>query len=253
MIQPIQLDPSYQSSPDLLKGRSILITGAGDGIGKELAITAARHGAEVVLLGRTQAKLEAVYDEIEKITGNKSIICPVELETMDEAQADQLADSLAAELGGKLDGLVHNAGILGQRAPVQNHSVAVWQSVMQINLNACFILSKALLPLLTASPDGRILFTTSGVGRIGIAFWGAYGVSKFAVEGLSQTLADELTQTTSIRVNAVNPGITRTAMRAAAAPAENPASIKPPSDLMYGYLYLLGPDSKDVSGQSIDL
>lgn len=252
MIKPIRLD-SYSPASDLLKGRSILITGAGDGIGRELALSVAQHGGEPILLGRTQAKLEQVYDEIEKQTGISPIICPVDLETMDEAQADELVSSLSTELGGKLDGLVQNAGILGQRAPIQNASVATWNSVMQINLNACFMLSKAFIPLLSASSDSRIIFTTSGVGRKGVAFWGAYGVSKFAIEGLSQTLADELTQTTSIRVNAVNPGITRTAMRAAAAPAENPASIKPPSDLMYGYLYLLGPDSKDVSGQSIDL
>ena len=252
MIKPISLE-AYSPAPDLLKGRSILITGAGDGIGKELALTAARHGAELILLGRTQAKLESVYDEIENLNGKQSIICPVDLETMDETQANELAASLTTELGGKLDGLVQNAGILGQRTPIQNYSSTVWHSVMQVNLNAGFILSKVFIPLLSASPDSRIIFTTSGVGRIGIAFWGAYGVSKFAVEGLSQTLADELTKTTSIRVNAINPGITRTAMRAAAAPAENPESIKPPSDLMDGYLYLLGPDSKNVSGQSIDL
>lgn len=252
MSKPTKLD-AYSPASNLLAGRSILITGAGDGIGRELAISVAQHGGEPILLGRTQAKLEQVYDEIQEKTGICAIICPVDLETMDEAQADELVSSLSQELGGKLDGLVQNAGILGQRAPIQNASVATWNSVIQINLNACFILSKALIPLLSASSDSRIIFTTSGVGRTGVAFWGAYGVSKFAIEGLSQTLADELTQTTSIRVNAVNPGITRTAMRAAAAPAENPDSIKPPSDLMYGYLYLLGPDSKDVSGQSIDL
>ncbi len=253
MISAIELDRQYHAAPDLLKGRSILITGAGDGIGRELALCVARHGADVILLGRTQAKLEQLYDEIEAETGNKALICPMDLEKLDETQANQLAEQLDKELPGKLDGLVHNAGILGQRTPIQNYSASVWQSVLQINLNACFLLSKALIPLLSASDDARMIFTSSGVGRTGRAYWGAYGVSKFAVEGLAQTLADELTETTSIRVNTVNPGITRTSMRAAAAPAENPESIKPPSELMYGYLYLLGPDSKALSGQSIDL
>lgn len=253
MISPIKLAPGYKPAPNLLKGRSILITGAGDGIGRELALCAAKQGAEVILLGRTQAKLERVYDAIEAETGNKALICPMDLETLDEEQSRDLAELLEKELKGKLDGLVHNAGILGQRTPVQNYSATVWQSVTQVNLNACFLLSKALIPLLSASEDARMIFTSSGVGRTGRAYWGAYGVSKFAVEGLAQTLADELTETTSIRVNTVNPGITRTSMRAAAAPAENPESIKPPSELMYGYLYLLGPDSKDMAGQSIDL
>lgn len=253
MIKPIKIDSHYKPSEKLLQGRSILITGAGDGIGKELAISAAMHGAEPILLGRTQAKLEQVYDLIEGQTGIQPIICPLDLEELNEARADELANSLSSELNGKLDGLVHNAGLLGQRTPIQNYSAKTWHSVMQVNINACFILSKALIPLLSASPDASMIFTSSGVGRTGKAFWGAYSVSKFAVEGLAQLLSEELSETTSIRVNTVNPGITRTSMRAAAAPAENPESIKPPADIMYGYLYLLGPDSRDMTGQSIDL
>lgn len=253
MIKPIRIDSDYNPPQNLLDGRSILITGAGDGIGKELAICAATHGAEPVLLGRTQAKLEQVYDQIEAQTGIKSIICPLDLEELDETRARELADSLSAELGGKLDGLVQNAGLLGQRTPIQNYDAKTWHSVMQVNVNACFILSKALIPLMSASPDASMIFTSSGVGRTGKAFWGAYSVSKFAVEGLAQLLSEELSETTSIRVNTVNPGITRTSMRAAAAPAENPESIKPPADIMYGYLYLLGPDSQETTGESIDL
>lgn len=252
MISVISLDSSYKPRADLLEGRTILITGAGDGIGKQLALAAAAHGANLVLLGRTQAKLEAVYDQIESSTQSKPIICPVDLETLDDEQAKEIAEAIQAEFGA-LDGLVHNAAILGQRTPIQSYSTATWQSVMQVNVNAGFILSKALIPLMSESADARILFTSSGVGRTGIAYWGAYSVSKFAVEGLAQLLADELTETTNIRVNAVNPGGTRTSMRATAFPAENPAGVKPAEDLMPGYLYLLGPDSKEISGQSIDI
>jgi NAD(P)-dependent dehydrogenase (short-subunit alcohol dehydrogenase family) len=248
----IRLDSSYKPKADLLKGRTILITGAGDGIGKQLALSAAAHGANLVLLGRTQAKLEAVYDQIESTTPSKPIICPIDLETLDDEQAKEIAEAIQAEFG-VLDGLVHNAAILGQRTPIQSYSTAAWQSVMQINVNAGFILSKALIPLMSESADARMLFTSSGVGRTGIAYWGAYSVSKFAIEGLAQLLADELTETTNIRVNAVNPGGTRTSMRATAFPAENPAGVKSAEDLMSGYLYLLGPDSRAISGQSIDI
>ncbi len=252
MISVTSLDGSYQPKADLLKGRTILITGSGDGIGKELALSAAQHGANLVLLGKTQAKLEALYDQIETSTQSKPIICPVDLETLDDSQAKEIAEAIQAEFGA-LDGLVHNAAILGQRKPIQCYSTAAWQSVMQVNVNAGFLLSKALIPLMTESSDARMLFTSSGVGRTGIAYWGAYSVSKFAVEGLAQLLADELTETTNIRVNAVNPGATRTSMRATAFPAENPAGVRSAEDLMAGYLYLLGPDSKDISGQSIDI
>ena len=256
MIAPVSIEsltgPSYQPKQELLANRTILVTGAGDGIGKQLALSASKHGATLVLMGRTQAKLETVYDQIEAQNGSQPVICPVDLEKLDEDQARAIAESIQSECG-QLDGLVHNAGILGQRTPVQNYSNSVWQSVMQVNVNAGFILSKALIPLLSNSSDARILFTSSGVGRRGVAFWGAYSVSKFATEGLSQMLAQELTETTNIRVNAVNPGATRTIMRANAFPAENPENVRPASDLMNGYLYLLGPESNRVSGQSIDL
>ena len=256
MINPVSIKSlcgeAYQARPDLLSGRTILVTGAGDGIGKELAMNAAKHGANLVLLGRTQAKLEAIYDQIESETGTLPVICPVDLETLDDEQAKAIADSIA-DTCGRLDALVHNAGVLGQRTPIQNYSTKAWQSVMQININAGFILSKALIPLMTASNDARILFTSSGVGRVGKAFWGAYAVSKFATEGLAQMLAEELTNVSNIRVNAINPGATRTSMRASAFPAENPESLRTAAELMPGYLYLLGPDSSEVNGQSIDL
>jgi|TARA_B110000483_G_scaffold99953_1_gene122687 NAD(P)-dependent dehydrogenase (short-subunit alcohol dehydrogenase family) len=251
-MSAIRLDIKDKPREDLLQGRTILITGAGDGIGKQLSLCAAAHGANLVLLGRTQAKLEAVYDQIENTTPSKPIICPVDLETLADDQAKEIAEAIQAEFG-VLDGLVHNAAILGQRTPIQSYSTATWQSVMQVNMNASFILSKALIPLMSESADARMLFTSSGVGRTGVAYWGAYSVSKFAIEGLAQLLADELTETTNIRVNAVNPGGTRTSMRAAAFPAENPAGVKSAEDLMSGYLYLLGPDSRAISGQSIDI
>ena len=151
-----------------------------------------------------------------------------------------------------LDGLVHNAGILGSRSPIQHHDVAEWQRVLHVNLTAPFILCRCLLPLLLQSGDASVIFTSSGVGRTGKAYWGAYAVSKFGIEGLNQVLAEEMGGKPSIRVNAVNPGPTRTAMRAAAYPAEDPLQLKTPEEILGVYLYLLGGESRGVSGRSFD-
>ncbi|NND53836.1 MAG: YciK family oxidoreductase [Gammaproteobacteria bacterium] len=239
---------SYSPAPDLLKDRIILITGAGDGIGAEAARECARHGATVVLTGRTQAKLEAVYDAIVAEGGPEPTIAVIDFA---KAQGDDyraIANALAEQFG-HLDGLLHNAGILGYLSPIEHFEVPKWLEVMHVNVNAQFILTQELLPLLKAADDPTIVFTSSGVGRKGRALWGAYAVSKFATEGLMETLADELDYA---RVNCINPGATRTAMRRAAYPAEDPTTLKTPADIMPTYLYLLGPDSRGTSGQSLD-
>ena len=241
----------YLAPADLLEGKSILITGASDGIGRACANCFANHGATVILLGRSQSKLEAVYDEIEKEQPGKVIIHPIDFAT---AQADDyklLADSLGQQFG-SLDGLLHNAALLGPRNPIEFYPDQDWQQLMQVNVNAAFYLTKALLPALSNSVDARLLFTSSSVGRVGRAYWGAYAVSKFAVQGLMQTLADELVNTTSIRVNSLNPGGTRTAMRRSAYPAENPQSQPSAESLMPVYLYLLSPAAQTIHGQALN-
>ncbi|MEH6544694.1 MAG: YciK family oxidoreductase [Porticoccaceae bacterium] len=241
----------YSAADDSLRDRVILVTGAGDGIGRTAALTFARYGATVILAGRTQEKLEAVYDSIEHAGYPQAAIYAIDLEHATEADYTALAEQLESEFS-RLDGLLHNAAALGERTSIANYSLASWNQVMAVNVNAQFMLSKALLPLLKKSADASIVFTSSGVGRTGRAFWGAYAASKFATEGLSQILAAELENTSNIRVNCINPGATRTRMRAAAFPAEDPATIKTPEDIMPTYMYLMGPDSKGVTGQSID-
>lgn len=243
--------PRYRPSADLLEGRVVLVTGAGAGIGRAAALAYARHGANVVLLGRTRSKLEAVFDVIAAETATKPVIVPADLATLDEAAADNLAEAIRDDYG-RLDGILHNASVLGPRVPVAHYPADAWAEVMQVNAMAPVLLTRALLPLLEAAPDASIVFTSSGVGRVGRAYWGAYAVSKFATEGLSQTLADELESTGPVRVNALNPGGTRTAMRAAAYPAEDPATLPKPEAHMDLYLYLMGPDSEGVTGRSID-
>ncbi len=241
----------YSPPSDLLQDRIILVTGAGDGIGKVAATNYAAHGATVILLGRTVSKLEAVYDAIESAGSPQAIIFEMELLTASEEDYRGLADAIDQQFG-RLDGLLHNASILGQRGPIETTQAQEWQDVMQVNVNAQMMLTQALLPLLQAAPKASIVFTSSGVGRTGRAYWGAYSVSKFATEGLMQVLADELENTSNIRVNSLNPGATRTAMRASAYPAEDPGTLPTPQDIMPAYLYLMGDDSEAVNGQALN-
>lgn len=242
---------SYQPPADLLKGRIVLVTGAGEGIGREAALQYAAKGATVILLGRTQEKLDRIYDEIDAAGYPQAAIVPMNLEVATEHDYIELCNTLHQEFG-RLDGILHNAGILGVRTPIENYDPVIWHQVMQVNLNAPFMLTQTLMPLLATSTDASIVFSTSSVGRKGKAYWGAYAVSKFGIEGLMQVLADELENTPNIRVNAINPGATRTNMRAYAYPGENPDTLKRPEDIMPLYLYLMGPDSKETQGQSID-
>jgi len=241
----------YQAGIDLLRGRIILITGAGDGIGAAAAKSCAAHGATVILLGRTTRKLEAVYDAIEAAGHPQAAIYPMNLEGAAPKDYEDLANTIEKEFG-RLDGLLHNASLLGTLTPLSQYSVEQWSKVMQVNLNAPFLMTQACLDLLKASDDASVLFTGSSVGRKGRAYWGAYGVSKAANENMMQIWADELESNTSVRVNSINPGAVRTTMRARAYPGEDPYTLPKPEAVIGTYLYLLGPDSKGVTGQQFD-
>jgi NAD(P)-dependent dehydrogenase (short-subunit alcohol dehydrogenase family) len=237
----------YQAPTALLKDKVILVTGAGDGIGKAAALNYAKHGATVILLGRTTSKLEKVYDEIEQNKWPQPAIIPLNLEGAVEKDYIEVANSIDTAFG-RLDGILHNASLLGSMTTIDQYEVSVWEKVMQV------ILTKIFLPLLQASSNNpSIIFTSSSVGKKGRAFWGAYCVSKFATEGLMQLLADENDVTEPrIRVNCINPGATRTNMRADAYPAENPMNNLTPDEIMPLYLYLMGNDSLDITGQTLD-
>jgi len=246
------IDPKTYEAPDgLLKDRIILITGASDGIGKALALRAAELGAQVILHGRNVKKLEAVYDEIEALgTAPTPSIALVDLSKADAKAYTSLAESIEKDFG-RLDGLVHNASLLGDRTPLEQYDIVTWQQVMHVNVTAVFALTQVLLPLLKLSEDPSIIFTSSGVGNQGKPNWGAYSVSKFATEGMAQILAAELGHT-ALKTNVINPGGTRTKMRAAAYPAEDRDKLKTPEEVLAPYLFLLGPDSKGVNGERID-
>ncbi|RAT16992.1 NAD(P)-dependent oxidoreductase [Lonsdalea populi] len=240
----------YQPKNDLLKQRIILVTGAGDGIGREAALTYARYGARLVLLGRTESKLRAVERQIQEECGAHSYLIPCDMLEATPNQCRQIAEALSQAMP-RLDGVLHNAGLLGQIAPMTEQSVDIWQQVMQVNVNATFMLTQALLPLLLKSSSPSLVFTSSSVGREGRVGWGAYAVSKFATEGMMQVLAEEYRHR-NLRVNCINPGGTRTAMRAAAFPEEDPEKLKTPADIMPLYLYLMGDDSRRKTGMSFD-
>ena len=236
----------------ILKDRIILVTGAGYGIGREAALTYARAGATVLLLGRTQEALNDTYDLIDAEGLPQAAVLPFDLEETQEEPFIHLA-ALIAENFGHLDGVLLNAAVLGQRTMLTNYHWDTWQKVMQINVNGQFALMKHLIPLLDLAPaDASVIFTTSTVGHEGRAYWGAYSVSKFATEGLMQVMAQELENTSQIRVNCINPGATRTGMRAAAYPAENPGTVTEAKDIMPLYLKLMGPESIGMNGECID-
>ncbi|WP_110687357.1 YciK family oxidoreductase [Salinicola aestuarinus] len=240
----------YRAPSDLLAGKVILVTGASAGIGRAVSLEYARHGATVVLVGRSVNRLKSVYDEIEAMGAPKPAIFPLNLESATVQDFASLAATID-EAFGKLDGLLHNASQLGERVNVADYDLETWASVMQVNVMAAVSLTQALLPLLQAAPNASTVFTSSSVGRRGRAGWGAYSTSKFATEGVMQILADEHRDST-LRFNSLNPGATRTDMRRAAYPDEDPAVLRTPAEIVPTYLWLMGPESLGVTGEAFD-
>lgn len=239
----------YQAPANLLEDRVILVTGAGDGIGRMAALAYARHGASVVLLDRSLPLLEQVYDEIESRGDPLPAIVPMDLQTANPDEYVALGESIANEFG-QLDGLLHNAAQLKLLSRIDDYDIETWFQVMQTNLNAPFIITQECLPLLRKSKNASLVFTSDTVGRRGKAYWGAYGVAKFGLEGLMQILADEL-ENSNIRVNSIDPGATRTKLRQVAYPGEDTQLQKPPEQLEPLYLWLMGDDSIGTHGQAL--
>ncbi|WP_333498402.1 YciK family oxidoreductase [Kluyvera sp. CHPC 1.2972] len=240
----------YQPQLDLLQNRIILVTGASDGIGREAAMTYARYGASVILLGRNDEKLRAVAQEMDREGLRPARWFTLDLLTCTPQECQHIAQQVSLHYP-HLDGVLHNAGLLGDVVPMDQQDPAVWQQVMQVNVNGTFMLTQALLPLLLKAESGSLVFTSSSVGREGRANWGAYAVSKFATEGMMQVLAEEY-KNRPLRVNCINPGGTRTKMRASAFPTEDALKLKTPADIMPLYLWLMGDDSRRKTGMTFD-
>jgi len=241
----------YKPSKDLLKDKIILVTGAGAGIGKEASLAYARHGATVILLGKTIHKLEQVYDQIEHEGGQQPAIYPMDLAGASGKDFEDLAINIENEFK-RLDGLLHNAAQLGSLRALSQFDMDSWTKIMQVNLHAPFVLTQVCLPLLAHAENSSLIFTADSVGQQGKAYWGAYAISKAAGNNMMQILADELETNTNIRVNSINPGAVATKMRSGAYPGEDPNTIAQVADIMPAYLYLMGDDSKELNGQLID-
>lgn len=240
----------YQAAKDLLNNKTILVTGAGDGIGRAASIEFAKHGATVILLGKTVKKLENVYDEIVNASYPKPAIVPLDMKGATEQNYIDMADTIAEQFG-HLDGLLHNASQLGALGPFEHIDLTSLETILKVNVTAQAIMTKSLLPIMRKAEHASIVFTSSGVGRKGRAYWGPYAFSKFATEGMMQVLADEC-DNTSVRVNSINPGATRTEMRAKAYPAEDPQTLKTAEQIMPTYLFLMGNESIDTNGQAVN-
>ena len=241
----------FTPAEELLAGRVIFITGAGSGLGRALAIETARAGASVILSGRNGAKLERVYDEIEALGKPQPAIAKLDLAAATAVEYDNLAKTIDGEFG-KLDGLIHAAATLGDRTPLEQYDVPTWCKVLHVNLTAPFILSQVLLPNLRKSADASVIFVSSGVVKNPRAYWGAYAVAKSGLEAVRSMLSQELEGEENIRVNSVNPGRMRTAMRAAAYPAEDPNTVPTPASVSGTFLYLLSALGRGIDGQYIE-
>ncbi len=242
---------NYRPSAKLLKDRVILVTGASSGIGRAVTKTFAAHGATVILLARTIKKLEALYDEIVAAGHPTPAIYPFNLSNAAPKDYEDLRHSIEHHFG-QLDGLLHNAAELGTLTPLEHYPIQQWYQVLQVNLNSAFLLTQATLPLLKRALDASILFTTANEGTTGKAYWGAYSVSKFGLNGLMQILAHELETNTRIRVNSINPKQVRTPLRLSAYPGETAKDLALPETILPLYLYLMGSDSKGIRGHIFD-
>lgn len=242
---------NYQAPQNHLQNRVILVTGAGQGIGRTAAIAFAAQGATVILLGRKVAKLEAVYDEIAAAGYAKAVIFPLDLETATEQEFSNMAEGIYQQLG-RLDGILHNAAHFDNLSPLEIQTTAQFERMMRVNLIAPFALTKACLPLLQRSPDASVIFTSTGAGHEAAAYWGAHAISKNAAEHMVRTWALELENHPNIRINSVIPGPVQCPQRKKSHPGELHSSLPTAESIMPIYLYLMGQDSTGISGQVFD-
>ncbi len=250
--QPLTAPVSYNPATDLLTGRIVLVTGAGDGLGQAAARAYARHGATVILLGRTVSKLEHVYDEILAAGGSQPAITPMDLARATARDYEAMVTAIEKEFG-RLDGILHSAAELGTLTPLELYDPELWTRVMQVNFNAAYLITRLCLDLLRRSNDASVIFSSSDVARQARAYWGAYAAAGGALERLMEIWADELEQNTHIRFNSLDPGPVATGLRAQAYPGESPDQHPRPDEVMGPYLYLMGPDSRGITGRAFSI
>lgn len=245
MIHHIRKD--FDVSKDCLKDRVIVVTGGANGIGKAASRTYASYGATVVLMDKNVELLESLYDEIEDAGYPQPAIYPLDFEGATEDDYNEFAAVIEKEFG-RLDGLLHNAARRDPHTALWKIELEDWYEILQVNLNAPYMLTRACLELLNASESASIIFTTDHQARKHHAYWGAYGVSKHALDGLMLTFADELENQSPIRVNSIDPGPVKTNMRVVSFPGLKLEDMVDPEEVMDTYLYLMCDASKDDNG-----
>ena len=247
----MKLPVNYKVKEGELEGKVILVTGANRGFGLAITMDLAKAGATVIMLGRDLGSLEYAYDEVVDAGYKEPILYPLDLEGATPENYQELQDNILDKFK-KLDGLIHNAAILGTQMPIDQYDIKLWYSTLQINLSAPFMLTQFLIPALMKSNDARILFLSSTVGRKARAYWGAYSVSKFGIEGFAKTLSEEL-EKTQITVNTINPGKIRTEMRRTAYPAEDASSVPRPEEKSSVIVYLLSNEGSKINGEQLTI
>ena len=247
----MKLPINYKVQEGELEGKVILVTGANRGFGLAITMDLAKAGATVIMLGRDLGSLEYAYDAVVDAGYKEPILYPLDLEGATPENYQELQDNILDKFK-KLDGLIHNAAILGTQMPIDQYDIKLWYSTLQINLSAPFMLTQFLIPALMKSDDARILFLSSTVGRKARAYWGAYSVSKFGIEGFAKTLSEEL-EKTQITVNTINPGKIRTEMRRTAYPAEDASTVPRPEEKSSVIVYLLSNEGSKINGEQLTI
>ena len=248
----VSIPGDHSPAPGAFAGRTVLVTGAGDGLGRSVAIGAARCGAEVILLGRTVAKLEATHDRIVESGGPAPAIYPMDLAGAGPEDYAELARRVEQAFGG-LHGIVHAAAAFSGLAPLAHLEPGDWLRTLHVNLTVPYLVTAACLPALQRRPDSAVVFVGDALGRRARAYWGAYAVSKAGVEGLAQVLAEEVEAAGAPRVACVNPGPMRTALRRRAFPAEPAESASEPDAVAGGLLFALDPAAPIANGATADI
>ena len=247
----MKLPKNYKVKQNELNSKVILVTGANKGFGLAISMDLAKAGATVIMLGRDLSSLECAYDAVVDAGYKEPILYPLDLEGASPENYQELQDNIIEKFN-RLDGLIHNAAILGTQMPIDQYDIKLWYSTLQINLSAPFMLTQFLIPALKKSDDARILFLSSSVGRKARAYWGAYSVSKFGLEGLAMTLSEEL-EKTKIKVNTINPGKMRTEMRRTAYPAEDASTLPKPEEKSSVIVYLLSKEAERINGEQLSI
>lgn len=241
----------YRPASGLLTGRAILVTGAGQGLGRAVALECAALGATVALLGRKPKKLEATADAIEAAGGPEPVLVPLDLAEAGSKELEQLTQLLRKELR-RLDGIAHCASHFVPLGPLKEQTLEQWLLLLRVNLAAPFALTKACLPLLSQT-DSSVVLTGETHGARPAAYWGGFAVSKSALPTLATIWAEELERIGKPRVNVLIPGPIASPQRAQSHPGEDRAQLRPPEAAARAFVWLLGPDSGALSGKTLTL